>query len=115
LDDLPRCLTLGTSTSVSVHGDEDGVGQVKMKTMASWHLAEADGPSQGGRRRRHAWREVGHASTSGVWWFRPQNYRRETRMEYATRERFVGLGLKTIGDGFTGLGIGEFVSRRSYR
>jgi hypothetical protein len=26
-------------------------------------------------------------------------------MEYATRERFGGLGLKTIDDGFTGLGL----------
>jgi hypothetical protein len=26
-------------------------------------------------------------------------------MEYATRERFGGLGLKTIGGGFTGLGL----------
>jgi hypothetical protein len=26
-------------------------------------------------------------------------------MEYATRERFGGLGLETIGDGFTGLGL----------
>jgi hypothetical protein len=26
-------------------------------------------------------------------------------MEYATRERFDGLGLKTIGGGFTGLGL----------
>jgi hypothetical protein len=26
-------------------------------------------------------------------------------MEYATRERFDGLDLKTIGDGFTGLGL----------
>jgi hypothetical protein len=76
----------------------------------------------------HAWREVGHASTSGVWWFRPQNHRRGTRIDYATRERFGGLGLKTIGDGFTDLGlktreeeqtarggIGEFASRQSYR
>jgi hypothetical protein len=44
-------------------------------------------------------------STSGVWWFRPQNHRRGTRMEYATHERFGGLGLKTIGGGFTGLGL----------
>jgi hypothetical protein len=53
----------------------------------------------------HAWREVGHASTSGVWWFRPQNHRRGTRMEYATREWFGGLGLKTIDGRFTGLGL----------
>jgi hypothetical protein len=26
-------------------------------------------------------------------------------MEYATRERFGGLGLKTISDGFTGLSL----------
>jgi hypothetical protein len=26
-------------------------------------------------------------------------------VEYATRERFGGLGLKTIGGGFTGLGL----------
>jgi hypothetical protein len=26
-------------------------------------------------------------------------------MEYATRERFGGLGLKTIGGGFTGLDL----------
>jgi hypothetical protein len=26
-------------------------------------------------------------------------------MEYATRERFDGLGIKTIGGGFTGLGL----------
>jgi hypothetical protein len=52
---------------------------------------------------RHAWREVGHASTTGVWWFRPQSHRRGMRMEYATHERFGGLSLKTIGDGFTGL------------
>jgi hypothetical protein len=54
---------------------------------------------------RHAWWEVGHTLTSGVWWFRPQNHRRGTRMEYATRERFGDLGLKTIGGGFTGLGL----------
>jgi hypothetical protein len=30
---------------------------------------------------------------------------RGTRMEYATRGRFDGLGLKTIGGGFTGLGL----------
>jgi hypothetical protein len=89
--------------SASVHGDEDGVGQVKMETMASWHLAEAGEPSQGGRRRRHAWQEVGHASTLGVWWFHPQNHRRGTRMEYATHERFGGLGFKIIGGRFTGL------------
>jgi hypothetical protein len=29
----------------------------------------------------------------------------ETRMEYATHERVGGLGLKTIGGGFTGLGL----------
>jgi hypothetical protein len=56
---------------------------------------------------------------------------RGTRMEYATRGRFGGLGLKTIGDQFrrfgpqnpdggskeeqtTCGGIEEFVSRRSY-
>jgi hypothetical protein len=44
-------------------------------------------------------------STSGVWWFRAQNHRQGTRMEYATRDRFGGLGLKTIGGGFTGLGL----------
>jgi hypothetical protein len=31
--------------------------------------------------------------------------RRGTRMEYATRGRFDGLGLKTIGGGFMGLGL----------
>jgi hypothetical protein len=100
-----------------------------MKMMASWHLAEAGGLSQGGRRRRHAWREVGHASTLGVWWFYPQNHRRGTRMEYATCERFSGLSLKIIGGRFTGLGlktrakvprrngrhVAEFASRQSYR
>jgi hypothetical protein len=39
--------------------------------------------------------EVGHASTSGVWWFHPQNH----------RCGFGGLGLKTIGAGFTGLDL----------
>jgi hypothetical protein len=29
----------------------------------------------------------------------------ETRIEYATHDRFGGLGLKTIGGGFTGLGL----------
>jgi hypothetical protein len=30
---------------------------------------------------------------------------RGTRTEYATRERVRGLGLKTIGGGYTGLGL----------
>jgi hypothetical protein len=61
----------------------------------------------------HAWREVGHASTSGVWWFRPQNHRRGTRMEYATREWFGGLGLKTIG--WTGLRVWASKPGRRFR
>jgi hypothetical protein len=41
----------------------------------------------------------------------------ETRIEYATRERVSGLGLKTIGGGFTGLGLKTRaeVSRRNER
>jgi hypothetical protein len=76
-------------------GGEDGVDQVNI---------EDDGVVALGRGRRVKSRrkvkasslvEVGHASTSGVWWFRPQNYRRG----------FGGLGLETIGGGFTGLGL----------
>jgi hypothetical protein len=78
----------------------------RWRTMASWHLAEAGRSGQEGRRRHQAWRRSDTRQYRGfagfilkaideVWWFRPQNY----------RCGFGGLGLKTVGDRFTGLGL----------
>jgi hypothetical protein len=90
----------------------------RWRTMASWHLAEAGGSSQEGRRRRQAWQRSDtrqhrgfggfvHKTIGGVWWFCPQNH----------RCGFGGLGLKTIGGRFTGLDLKTRaeVSRRNGR
>jgi hypothetical protein len=83
--------------SASVHGDEDGVGQVKMETMASWHLAggrwaesrrKAKASCLAGGRTRvdigglvvssskpSAGDAYGVRYSRAVWWFGPQNHR----------------------------------------
>jgi hypothetical protein len=63
--------------SASVHGDEDGVGQVKMETMTSLHLAEA-----GGRVK-----EEGEDVMLGG------------RLDTCQHRGFYGFVLKTIGGG----------------
>jgi hypothetical protein len=76
-------------------GDKDGVDQVKIEDDGV--MARDGGQRVKSRRKAKASSlvEVRHASTSEVWWFHPQNH----------RCGFGGLGLETIGDGFTGLGL----------
>jgi hypothetical protein len=77
LGDQPRWLTSGTSTSASEH-ESDRVDRVKMTDVrVEQGLGELGA------------RPVEDGGTCVEL--------QGTRMEYATRERFGGLGLKTIG------------------
>jgi hypothetical protein len=86
-------------------GDEDGVDQVKMEDDGVMALDGGQRVKSRRKAKTSSLVKVGHASTSRVWWFRPQNH----------QCGFGGLGLKTIGGRFTGLGlkIRVEVSRRN--
>jgi hypothetical protein len=103
---------LGTSTSASVHGGQ------------CWPSQDGGRASRAGGSERFGAQAVKDEVTHVE--------ERRMRMEYATRGGFGGFVLKTIEGGFTGLGlktraevprmkrmarggIGEVVSRRSYR
>jgi hypothetical protein len=76
-------------------GDEDGVDQVKMEDDGVVTLGGGQRVKSRRKVKASNLAEVRHASTSGVWWFHSQNH----------RCGFGGLGLKTIGGGFTGSGL----------
>jgi hypothetical protein len=85
LGDQPRWLTTGTSTSVSVYGS-DRVDRVKTKDVQVERGSE-DLVAGRSRTARHV--------SSGE---------RRVRSTLLA-SKFGGLGLKTIGGGFTGLGL----------
>jgi hypothetical protein len=55
-------------------GDEDGVDQVKMQDNGVVALGEGQWVKSRRKAKASSLAKIGHASTSGVWWFRPQNH-----------------------------------------
>jgi hypothetical protein len=70
-------------------GDEDDIDQVKMEDDGVVALGEGQRVKSRRKANASSLAEVGHASTSRAWWFRPQNHRRG----------YGGFVLKTIGVG----------------
>jgi hypothetical protein len=56
-------------------GDEDGVDRVKMEDDGVMALGGDRWMKSRRKAKASSLAEVGHTSTSGVWWFRPQNHR----------------------------------------
>jgi hypothetical protein len=77
--------------------DEDGVDQVKMEDYGVVALGGGRWVQSRRNMKASSLAEVGHASTSGVWWFHSQNHRRGS-VVWALKpsvDGFMGLGLKT--------------------
>jgi hypothetical protein len=76
-------------------GDDDGVDQVNIGDNGVVALGGGRRVKSRSKAKASSLVEVGHASTLGVWWLCPRNH----------QCGFGGLGLETIGGGFTGLGL----------
>jgi hypothetical protein len=88
-------------------GDEDCVDQVKMEDDGVMALGGGWWVKSRRKAKASSLAEVGHTSTSGVWWFHPQKpsvgFGGFVLKTISTG--FGGFVLKTIGGGFTGLGL----------
>jgi hypothetical protein len=78
-------------------GDEDGVDQVKMEDDGIIALGEGQWVKSRRKAKASSLAEIGHTSTSGVWWFGPQN------SDGGFEEKQMARG-----------GIEKFLSRRNY-
>jgi hypothetical protein len=77
-------------------GDEDGVDQVKMEDYGVVALGKGQRVKSRRKAKASSLAEVGHASTSGVWWSRPQNHRQGLVVSSTKPSvQFTGLGLET--------------------
>jgi hypothetical protein len=78
-------------------GDKDGIDQVKMEDYGVVALGKGRWLKSRRKVKASSLAEVGHASTSGVWWFCPQNHWCGL-VVWASKpsvDKFTGLCLKT--------------------
>jgi hypothetical protein len=102
-------------------GDEDGVDQVKTEDNGIVALCRCRWVESKRKAKASSLAEVGRASTSGVWWFCPQNHRRGL-VVWASKlsgEWVYGFGPQNPSGGSEEErtacdSIKEFASRRSY-